>query len=192
MERKVRAWAVAEASHAEQTLCVRGLRDDSTTMALMDFIESRGYQREFDFLHVPVDFQSKKCLGYAFINFSNLDAARRFAQVVKAGWCSRFAADSDIHAVRSRKQGLAECLISWCQGHSRSLRDPEVFPFVRALNPYKPVDPRPYIWMPAPEDIPMPAFVRSQEGVLHSRADMDSGVLWSDSADGTMTYGFSC
>jgi len=192
MERKVLDWAAARASHAEQTLCVRGMRDDSTTMALTRFIESSMFGGEFDFLHVPIDFRSKKSIGYAFINFPHLDTARRFAEFIKAGWCSGFAANSDMHAVPSRKQGLAECLISWCQSHSRSVRSPEVFPFVRSLNPNMPVDPRVYLWTPNTEDIPMPAFVRSLEGPLQSRADMDSDVLWSESADGPIVYSFSC
>merc|ERR1719424_1150782 len=146
MEKDVRDWAFAEASPGELTFCVRGLRRDSgaTTVALKALIDATGLCGEYDFLHVPTDFRSKEGFGYSFINFVNPGAARRFQGAVAAGVLSRFAAGSGaMHATPSKRQGLAECLISWFRGHSRSVRSADVFPFVRPLHPTTPVNPHP-------------------------------------------------
>jgi len=165
MMRDVREWAVAEASPTELTLCLRGMRSDVdslTTTALKHFMDSTDFCGDYDFLHVPRDFGSKKCFGYSFINFTNPDAAQRFTRVVAEGMLSQFAATGPkvMRAIPSKKQGLAECLISWFQGHSRSVRSAEVFPFVRPLNPTVPINP--YLEMslqssrPRSGDIPVP------------------------------------
>jgi hypothetical protein len=177
MERNVREWAVAEASPAELTLCVRGMRGDSSTTELMRFVDSRDFGGEYDFLHVPMDFRSKKCFGYAFINFVSPAAAKRFVQEVAFGGLSKFAAGSEMNAIPSKRQGLAECLISWYRSHSRSVRSVEVFPFVRPLHSTAPVNP--YLEIqpnrPRATDIPIPAFVPrhgAAADLLELRADV--------------------
>ncbi|CAK0846378.1 unnamed protein product [Prorocentrum cordatum] len=185
MVRDVREWALAEASPTEVTLCLHNMRCDTeslTTTALKHLVDSTDVCGEYDFLHVPMDFVSKKCLGYSFINFTSPDAAQRFTRVVAEGMLSQFAAAGPkvMRAIPSKKQGLAECLISWFRGHSRSVRSAEVFPFVRSLSPTVQINP--YLEMslqlrrPRSGDIPMPAFARchgAEAGFQQWKEDAD-------------------
>ncbi|CAK0846199.1 unnamed protein product [Prorocentrum cordatum] len=93
--------------------------------------------------------------------FLSAAAAERFVQLIVLGGLSGFAAGSALRVFPSKKQGLAECLLSWCRGHSRSVRSAKVFPFVRPLNATMLVNP--YLEMPPSGppamDVPIPAFV---------------------------------
>lgn len=165
MERRIRVWAVTEASSDEVTISVHGLRGGSTTRALMTVIDSMGFDGECDFVHVPTHFRSKTNFGFAFVNFRSSSAATRFVKLVAFGGLSGFAA-GPLRASPSKKQGLAECLLTWCRSHSRSVRSAEVFPFVRPLhatmlvNPYLKIPPS----GPRVTDIPMPAFASRSGG----------------------------
>eukprot|EP00928_Gymnodinium_smaydae_P055716 TRINITY_DN39203_c0_g1_i1.p1 TRINITY_DN39203_c0_g1~~TRINITY_DN39203_c0_g1_i1.p1 ORF type:complete len:340 (-),score=42.49 TRINITY_DN39203_c0_g1_i1:215-1234(-) len=59
------------------TVMLRNLPTAYTRAHLLELLEDEGFAGSFDFVYCPMDFTSKCCLGYAFVNFvSASDAAR--------------------------------------------------------------------------------------------------------------------
>jgi hypothetical protein len=90
--------------HLRTTVMLRNLPNNYTRAMLLDLIDSEGYARLYDFMYLPIDFNSKACLGYAFVNFTSPSAAQKFR--------SRFAGFSN-WILPSRKV----CIVNWSGPH---------------------------------------------------------------------------
>lgn len=51
------------------TIMLRNIPNKITREALMEVLENKGYKAKYNFLYLPIDFNSKCNVGYAFINF---------------------------------------------------------------------------------------------------------------------------
>jgi len=63
------------------TVMLRNLPNNYTRTMVMDMLDKEGFQNGYDFLYLPIDFQSGACLGYAFINLVNPSMAPRFFRI---------------------------------------------------------------------------------------------------------------
>jgi len=70
----------------------------------MEILDREGFLCQYDFLYLPMDFQSRMSMGYGFVNFVSERAAAR-AKTVFDGYCS--------WKIPSRKVGGA----SWSYPH---------------------------------------------------------------------------
>merc|ERR1712019_66359 len=43
--------------------------------------DTEGFAGQYDFVYLPIDFETRACLGYAFINMTSSSAAMRFWRV---------------------------------------------------------------------------------------------------------------
>jgi len=50
------------------TVMLRNLPNNYTRDMLLELIDSLGFRGQYDFLYLPIDFQTQACLGYAFVN----------------------------------------------------------------------------------------------------------------------------
>jgi len=58
-----------EIPEAERTtVMLRNLPNNYTRRMLVELLDSEGFAGKYDFLYLPIDFKSRACLGYAFIN----------------------------------------------------------------------------------------------------------------------------
>lgn len=63
------------------TVMLRNMPNNYSRTMLVDLLESEGFAGQYDFLYLPMDFQSRACLGYAFINFTTPQGAADFWRV---------------------------------------------------------------------------------------------------------------
>jgi hypothetical protein len=93
--------------HDDITLMLRNLPNKITQVKLLSRLQ--GYRQSIDFLYLPTDFENKCNLGYAFINFTDGGAARRFQQAFnekKLPGCRR---STKVLAVQpARVQGVSQ------------------------------------------------------------------------------------
>jgi len=60
------------------TVMLRNLPNNYTREMLLNLLEEEGYQGKYNFLYLPIDFQSRACLGYAFINLVEPSIVQEF------------------------------------------------------------------------------------------------------------------
>jgi len=75
-------------SPPKTTVMLRNLPVGYTRAALLELLQDEGFKGSFDFVYLPMDFASKVCLGYAFVNFISASDAERCWQVFDGftGW----------------------------------------------------------------------------------------------------------
>lgn len=75
-----------EARHSEPevqptrrtTVMLRGIPIEYTRALLVEMLLAHGYEKKFNLVYMPMDFQNKVGLGYAFINFESTEIAEAF------------------------------------------------------------------------------------------------------------------
>jgi hypothetical protein len=65
------------------SVMLRNLPNNYSKSMLLSLIDSEGFRSLYDFVYLPVDFTTKACLGYAFINLVDHDTAERFLKAFK-------------------------------------------------------------------------------------------------------------
>jgi len=84
-ERAIGSWRSVRAlqgrfAQAPTTVMMRNLPYCYTRQMLIDLLDSKGLSGKYDFIYLPIDFNSKCNVGYAFINFRTAASAQRFIQ----------------------------------------------------------------------------------------------------------------
>jgi len=89
---------------ARTTVMLRNLPNNYSRKMLIEMIDTEGFVGRYDFVYLPMDFNTRACLGYAFINLLNTTIAREFWN--KFNGFSRWV-------IPSRKL----CGVSWSNPH---------------------------------------------------------------------------
>jgi hypothetical protein len=85
----------ASQSTPRTTLMLRNLPSSFGRADLLELLDSIGFEGQYDFVYLPVDFQSGAGLGYAFLNMLESAAAQRLMKELQ-GFCSWSSASSKL------------------------------------------------------------------------------------------------
>jgi RNA recognition motif-containing protein len=88
------------------TLMVRNIPNKYTQRLLVILFKQHGFDRTFDFLYVPVDFNTRLNVGYCFINFVSPQFAQQFAKRFHGFHMPAFKSRKKIHISLANLQGL--------------------------------------------------------------------------------------
>eukprot|EP00401_Gymnodinium_catenatum_P014718 CAMPEP_0117480874 /NCGR_PEP_ID=MMETSP0784-20121206/12613_1 /TAXON_ID=39447 /ORGANISM="" /LENGTH=483 /DNA_ID=CAMNT_0005275321 /DNA_START=76 /DNA_END=1527 /DNA_ORIENTATION=+ len=92
------------ASEFRTTVMLRNLPNNYSRTMLLAMIDGEGFAGQYDFVYLPMDFNTRACLGYAFVNLTSHTYAQKF-------W-KTFNGYSD-WVIPSRKL----CGVSWSHPH---------------------------------------------------------------------------
>merc|ERR1719265_718137 len=86
------------------TVMLRNVPNCYNRMMLLELLDAEGFAQQYDFLYLPIDFSTRSCLGYAFINLTHAAHVQRFWRTFMGfgRW-----------SVPSSKR----CLVSWSEPH---------------------------------------------------------------------------
>merc|ERR1712150_32095 len=62
------------------TIILRNIPSDLSRALLLELLDANGFQGQYDFVYVPMDFKTSAALGYAFVNMVESEQAERFLQ----------------------------------------------------------------------------------------------------------------
>lgn len=92
---------------ARTTVMLRNLPNNYTRGMLIDLLSVQGFSGQYDFLYLPMDFNSRVNLGYAFLNLVSLEATQHFWRVFD-GFSAWAVPSRKVSGVSwSKHQGLA-------------------------------------------------------------------------------------
>jgi len=60
------------------TVMIRNMPNNYTRTMVLELLDQNGFTGQYDFVYLPIDFETKACLGYAFINMVDAAAANCF------------------------------------------------------------------------------------------------------------------
>jgi len=77
-----------QASAPDTTVLMRNLPPDLTRAMLTKGMKKKGFAGLYDFVHLPLEGHSNKCLGYAYVSLSTMKHKQRFTEVFHGfkGW----------------------------------------------------------------------------------------------------------
>lgn len=96
------------------TLMLRNIPWRLTQDALFQDIKERGFAKDVDFVHVPVEHWYKCNLGYCLVNLKTVDGVRRFRQAYQRTMLTFGCGSTVCHVSVAKVQGL-ESNIAFCR-----------------------------------------------------------------------------
>lgn len=117
------------------TLMIRNLPHDLTQMDLIAEMDDNGFEGTYDFLYMPSNFSSGRGKGYAFVNFTEEAAARRFVSEWHKG--VRFGAGRDrggLSISAAAVQGREANIKKWDVPRMRRVKNPNFRPLIAVKN----------------------------------------------------------
>lgn len=126
----------SESGHVEwrTTVMLRNLPNNYTREMVMTMLDAEAFAGQYDFLYLPIDFQSGASLGYAFVNCISADSAKCMWDVFLgySGWM-----------LPSKKK----CIVSWSDPHQGLVANVDRYRNSPIMHPSVPDEHKPIVLM---------------------------------------------
>lgn len=121
-------WGASTEPCTPTSVMLRNLPCGFTRKELIRIMDSKGLRGVYDFVYVPMDFSSKMCLGYAFVNLNDGEQVQSFINKFngRRHWPRRWSLKV-CHATLSRTQGLEANIDRFRNSPLMSSEVPECF-----------------------------------------------------------------
>jgi hypothetical protein len=118
--------------HSDTTVMLRNIPNKYTASALKDEFLSAGFEAGvFDFFYLPVDFGTKRNLGYCFVNFCTTSDRKRFVGAFHNQRLGQHSKQKILQAVRATTQGYELNFAQFRRKDARRIRNelykPQIF-----------------------------------------------------------------
>jgi hypothetical protein len=90
------------------TVMIRNIPTRYTSPSLIDVLRDHGFDKTFDFMYLPMDFRTKKNVGYAFVNFIMPEYVEKFVAEFQGLQLKANTSQKCLEIVPSRRQGFLE------------------------------------------------------------------------------------
>jgi hypothetical protein len=104
LDNEVSLLAASRPLEERTTVMLRNVPNNYSRAMLIDLLDSEGFQAQYDFLYLPIDFTTRACLGYGFVNLISHEVACEFMRAFE---------DFSDWIIPSRKH----CIVSWSGPH---------------------------------------------------------------------------
>ena len=94
--------------HGATTAMLRNIASRYTPEEIMADMNSAGFSNQYDFLYLPIDFKTKRNLGYGFVNFTSVEAAHRFFRTFDNTRLERYVTRKVLKVSPAVTQGLED------------------------------------------------------------------------------------
>jgi len=112
---------------APTTMMLRNIPNKYTRDMLLDEIRNEGFENQYDFVYLPIDFRHRCNVGYAFVNFINPEIAAEFKKVFDG---------FKLTAVKSAKVcGVSEAKVQGQQENADQYRNSAVTSMAEKFHP---------------------------------------------------------
>ncbi|CAK0876459.1 unnamed protein product, partial [Prorocentrum cordatum] len=101
------------------TIMLRGLPPSITGEFLLERLDAAGYRAKYDFVYLPVDFNTRRARGYAFVNFPQAGDAKECVGYVNSSPLE-FLAGSETPKKCSAGLAIVQGKVANIKKHSRS------------------------------------------------------------------------
>lgn len=95
------------------TVMFQNIPNKFSQKMLLNEIDSRGFKGKYDFFYLPIDFNNRCNVGYAFLNFINEAWAKKFQQELTGVKLSSYGSRKICAVVPARIQGLQKNIAAY-------------------------------------------------------------------------------
>lgn len=120
-------WETAKEPHTNTTVILHHLPDRYTRTDLIQTLNDEGFAGLYDFVYVPMDFKTKACKGYSFVNLIDGEQAQHFIDRFHGRYWSSSKSSRACKATPSRLQGLAANITRYQNSPLMSREVPDLF-----------------------------------------------------------------
>jgi len=112
------------------TIMLRNIPNRYTAEELLAEVISHGFKGTFDFVYLPIDFNTKRNRGYAFFNFHTAAMALRFLQVFHNQQLSRYISRKILEVSAAVTQGFENNVTQFVRKDAQRIQNPWFRPMI--------------------------------------------------------------
>lgn len=114
------------------TVMLRNIPNKYTQRMLLDQLNSMGYEGQYNFFYLPIDFRNRCNVGYAFINFISTETAKLFKNHLDGYRLTGFNSQKICEVSFARVQGLDANIMHYRNSPVNGVAIPEYRPLLFA------------------------------------------------------------
>eukprot|EP00929_Paragymnodinium_shiwhaense_P095516 TRINITY_DN566_c0_g2_i1.p1 TRINITY_DN566_c0_g2~~TRINITY_DN566_c0_g2_i1.p1 ORF type:complete len:423 (-),score=120.42 TRINITY_DN566_c0_g2_i1:485-1606(-) len=112
------------------TVMLRNIPNRYTAEELLAEVISKGFEGQFDFFYLPIDFTTKRNRGYSFINFNAVDVAKRFMSTFHDQRLTRYSTQKILEVSPALTQGFQANIVQFVRKDAQRIQNPWFRPMI--------------------------------------------------------------